>query len=339
MVKTEDISSIKISVTGGAGFIGANLIHKLVNQGFTVGTALDSFKPSYEGNWCNLRQEFLIPNIKIQVCDMLNEDAESLARKFDNSEIIIHLAAFPGIRQGEIKSYDYLVNNVLPTGLLLEACKINKDVKAILFASSSSVYGDLGQFGLSKEDDANGSQLKSNYAMTKWINEIQFKTWQSTLNIPIFGLRFFTVYGEWGRPDMAYSKFTNKILRGEPINIYGKDGGRRTMTHIDDATTQIIKLIRYLQFSNYDPNLGFELFNVGSDNSITALRMAELISQIANKKTIYNFKTRPIGDAIATSADLTKIYKYIGAFKTRDISESLESYVNWHKNYMNFFST
>ena len=115
-MKIQDVGSTKISVTGAAGFIGANLIQKLVNQGFTVGSALDSFKPSYGGNWCNLRQEFLIPNNKIEVCNLVEEDAKSLAKKFDNSEIVIHLAAFPGIRQGEIKSYEYLVNNVLSTG-------------------------------------------------------------------------------------------------------------------------------------------------------------------------------------------------------------------------------
>jgi UDP-glucuronate 4-epimerase len=336
-MKIQDTGSTKISVTGAAGFIGANLIQKLVNQGFTVGSALDSFKPSYGGNWCNLRQEFLIPNNKIEVCNLVEEDAKSLAKKFDNSEIVIHLAAFPGIRQGEIKSYEYLVNNVLSTGLLLEACKINKNIKAILFASSSSVYGDLGQFDSTKEEDADGSQLKSNYAMTKWINEIQFKTFQSTLNIPVFGLRFFTVYGEWGRPDMAYSMFTNKILKGEAINIYGKDGGRRTMTHVDDATTQIIELIKYLKSSNYNSSLGFELFNIGSANSITALEMAELISKIVNKKAIYNFESRPVGDSIATNADLTKINKYIGTFKTRNISEGLESYAEWHHNNIDLF--
>ena len=336
-MKIQDTGATKISLTGGAGFIGANLIQKLVNQGFTVGSVLDSFKPSYGGNWCNLRQEFLIPNNKIEVCNIVEENAKSLARKFDNSEIVIHLAAFPGIRQGEIKSYEYLVNNVLSAGLLLEACKINKNIKAILFASSSSVYGDLGQFDLTKEEDADGSQLKSNYAMTKWINEIQFKTFQSTLNIPVFGLRFFTVYGEWGRPDMAYSMFTNKILKGEAINIYGKDGGRRTMTHIDDATTQIIELVKYLKSSNYNSSLGFELFNIGSTNSITALGMAEMISKIVGKKAIYNFESRPVGDSIATNADLTKINKYIGTFKTRDISEGLESYANWHHNNINLF--
>ena len=336
-MKIQDAGSTKISVTGAAGFIGANLIQKLVNQGFTVGSALDSFKPSYGGNWCNLRQEFLIPNNKIEVCNLVEEDAKSLAKKFDNSEIVIHLAAFPGIRQGEIKSYEYLVNNVLSTGLLLEACKINKNIKAILFASSSSVYGDLGLFDSTKEEDADGSQLKSNYAMTKWINEIQFKTFQSTLKIPVFGLRFFTVYGEWGRPDMAYSMFTNKILKGEAINIYGKDGGRRTMTHVDDATTQIIELIKYLKSSNYNFSLGFELFNIGSTNSITALEMAELISKIVNKKAIYNFESRPVGDSIATNADLTKINKYIGTFKTRNISEGLESYAEWHHNNINLF--
>lgn len=337
-MKSNDISGIKISVTGAAGFIGANLIKKLVEDGLIIGSALDSFKPSYQGKWCNLRQKFLIPNEKIQVYDILDGDAESLAKKFGNSEIVIHLAAFPGIRQGEIKSYDYLVNNILSAGLLLEACKINKNVKAILFASSSSVYGDLGEFGSSKEEDANGSQLKSNYAMTKWINEIQFKTWQRILNIPIFGLRFFTVYGEWGRPDMAYSMFTHKILKGETIDIYGKDGGRRTMTHIDDVTAQIIGLIRYLKSSNYDSNLGFELFNIGSANSITALGLAEYISQIIDKKVIYNFEPRPIGDSVATSADLTKINKYIGHFDSRDISDGLQSYVKWHQNNVNFFA-
>ena len=337
-MKTEDNRNVKISVTGGAGFIGSHLTMELKAQDFTIESVIDSFKPSYKGEWCKLRQEFLIPNVTIIPCDILNETAESLARKFDNSDIIIHLAAFPGIRQGEIKSYNYLVNNVLSTGLIFEACKINKNIKAILFASSSSVYGDLGQIGPCKEGDANGSQLKSNYAMTKWINEIQFKTWQNTLNIPIFGLRFFTVYGEWGRPDMAYSMFTEKILRGEPINIYGKDGGRRTMTHINDATTQIIKLVKYLKSSNYDSNLGFEVFNIGSVNSITAIGMAELISKLVNKKAIYNFEPRPNGDAIATSADLTKINKYIGTFKMQDISESLERYVQWHQNNVNFFA-
>ena len=229
------------------------------------------------------------------------------------------------------------MNNVLSTGLLLEACKINKNIKAIFFASSSSVYGDLGQLDSTKEEDADGSQLKSNYAMTKWINEIQFKTFQSTLNIPVFGLRFFTVYGEWGRPDMAYSMFTNKILKGEAINIYGKDGGRRTMTHVDDATAQIIELIKYLKSSNYNSGLGFELFNIGSANSITALEMAELISKIVNKKAIYNFERRPIGDSIATNANLTKINKYIGTFKTRNISEGLESYAEWHHSNINLF--
>ena len=304
-MKIKDVNDTKISVTGGAGFIGAQLIRRLKNENFTIETALDSFKPSYEGDWCALRQKFL--------------------------------AAFPGIRQGEIESYNYLQNNVLSSGKIIEACKLNKNIKAILFASSSSVYGDEGFDGPCKEICANGMQLKSNYAMTKWINEIQFRTWQQKLKIPIFGLRFFTVFGEWGRPDMAYSKFTNSILNEKPVNIYGEDGGYRTMTHIDAAVTQIIGLIRYLKNSQFSANLGFETFNIGSPNSITALEMGDLISKIVHKKAVYSFVKRPSGDAIATSADLEKIKRYIGAFETRDIADDFKSYVDWHTKNLNLF--
>jgi UDP-glucuronate 4-epimerase len=326
-----------ISITGGAGFIGSSLIKKLVFEKFKIETALDSFKPSYNGNWCEIRQKYFIPEIKIQDCNILEESAASLANKFGNSSIVVHLAAFPGVRKGEQNSHNYLVNNVLSSSLVLEAVKLNKNIKAILFASSSSVYGDIGHFGPAKESDADGSQLKSSYSLTKWINESQFNYWQKSLQIPIFGLRFFTVFGEWGRPDMAYSLFTKNILEGNPVKIYGSDGGRRTMTHIDDAIELVLRLIRFLQNSNFDSKLGYKVFNIASTNSITAKQMADTIGRLIDKKVLYSFEDRPREDAITTYADLNKISSVVGSLQSRDVLIDLENYVKWHKEYAEYF--
>jgi UDP-glucuronate 4-epimerase len=327
-----NLKSLSITVTGAAGFIGSHLVKRLIGEKCVIECAVDSFNPSYDRNWCNYRQEILVPEIKIMRRDILEETPQSLAKKFGTSSVIIHLAAFPGVRKGEIESSNFLINNVNSVGQLIEAVKLNKNIKAIIFASSSSVYGDHGILGSSSENDARSVMLKSNYAMTKWINEIQFEFWQKKLDIPIFGLRFFTVFGNWGRPDMAYSKFTKNIMNGEPVTIFGKDGGSRTMTHIEDAVELVIRLTKLLKFSNFDKSLGYQVFNIASNNSITALDLSRIIGKSLGKEVFYNFKNRPTGDALATSANTTKINKYVGFIEKRDLYRDIVNYVSWHKD-------
>ena len=331
------LQNLTVSITGAAGFIGSNLVRKFINEGIKIDYALDSFKPSYKGRWCNLRQKEFIPEQKINRCNILEISPSKLAKKFGSTEIIIHLAAYPGIREGEKKSHEYLVNNVISSSLILEACKINRNIKAIIFASSSSIYGDQGLFAPCKESDTDTSQIKSNYAMTKLINEVQFSSWQRKLNIPIIGLRFFTVFGEWGRPDMAYSKFTNSILKGESVKIYGNDGGSRNMTHINDVTETIMRLINFLQSSNFSSEFGFQIFNVASTNSISALDLAGSIGSILNKEVNYEFIERPPGDAIATKADLTKISNLVGLPNPRNMQVDIANYTDWHRKHMKYF--
>ena len=329
---------INISVTGAAGFIGSHLVKRLILENFEVGFILDSFSPSYGGEWCNYRQKFLVPEVKIININLLEENANSLADKLGSTDILLHFAAFPGVRQGELEPHSFLNNNINSSSIVIDAARLNKNIKAIIFASSSSVYGDLGLTKPSKEIDANGSQIKSNYSMTKWINEIQFSFWQKKLDIPIIGLRFFTVFGQWGRPDMAYSTFTHGILNNEPISIFGVDGGRRAMTHVEDAVELVLRLIRLLKDSNFDPKIGFQSLNIASGNSISALEMAQIISSVSGKQANIVFSERPYGDSLATSADLTKINKFVKPLEKRDLTSDITDYVEWHMENKTLFS-
>jgi UDP-glucuronate 4-epimerase len=322
----------KIAVTGAAGFIGSHLIRNLVDLEFEKSLGIDSFSPIYGGNWCNLRQEHLIPDVKVLKTDLLDLSVIELAEALEDSEILIHLAAYPGVLEGETKKQEYLVNNVISSGKIIEACRLNKNLKAILFASSSSVYGDLALKGPCKEMDANGTQFKSHYAMTKWFNEVQFRSSQKELAIPVIGLRFFTVFGEWGRPDMAYGKFTESILRNEPLKIYGGSDGARNMTHIDDVIEIMIALINKLYSDNFSKKY-FDVFNIASRNYVSTLDIVETLGKILRIEPKIEFIDRPSGDAVITKADTTKIEYETSKLKSRNLFDDLQDYTNWHKEF------
>jgi UDP-glucuronate 4-epimerase len=322
----------KIAVTGASGFIGSHIVKNLHLLGLEPSLALDSFTPIYGGNWNNLRQKHLIPECRVLKSNLTVLNPSELAEALGETEVVIHLAAFPGILEGEQQPHIYLSNNVISASTVIEACRLNKNIKAILFASSSSVYGDLAVSGPCNEENANGRQVKSHYAMTKWINEIQFWKSQNDLEIPVIGLRFFTVFGEWGRPDMAYSKFTEKILKRKPIEIYGGNDGARTMTHIDDVIQMLFKIIENLNLSNYKMK-SYDVFNIASGNSVLTLQMVEILGDILGIEPIVQFIDRPQGDAIKTQADTSKIEFSTGTLQTRSLYSDLENYVRWHTKF------
>jgi UDP-glucuronate 4-epimerase len=297
---------ISISVTGAAGFIGSHLVKRFILENFKVGLILDSFSPSYGGEWCNYRQKFLVPEVKISNINLLEENANSLADKLGSTDILLHFAAFPGVRQGELESHRFLKNNVNSSSIVIDAARLNKNIKAIIFASSSSVYGDLGLTKPSKEIDANGSQIKSNYSMTKWINEIQFSFWQKKLNIPIIGLRFFTVFGQWGRPDMAYFKFTKSILENIPIQIYNYGLMKRDFTYIDDIVKGILAVLERIPTGSLQDCSPFNLFNIGHNKPVDLIYFIELLEQLTGKKAIKEYLPLQPGDVTETYADITE---------------------------------
>ena len=330
---------LRISITGAAGFIGSHLLKQLNDLGHYINWATDSFEPAYGGDWCKVRSNALNPTTEIEKNNLTELTSQEITDKIGNSDVVIHLAAYPGVRQGELKAEEYFYNNVISTNTILSACE-RSNVKLVLIASSSSIYGDQGLKLICDESVANPVDLKSNYSTTKYINEIQALRFSHKSKIPIVALRFFTVFGEFGRPDMAYSKFTNSLINNREIEIYGKDGGIRSMTYIVDAVEIISQLLRFFSKNNFTKPTGFIPLNIASNNKpITALRMAEILSMsLANEPKI-TFAERPMEDAKATRASLKKLSSIIGEIPSTDIVKALSNYAQWHKNNINLFDS
>jgi UDP-glucuronate 4-epimerase len=328
---------LRVSLTGAAGFIGSHLVKRLNDHGYYINWAADSFKPAYGGDWCKIRSDVLNPNIEIEKIDLTGVTSNELADRLGNSDVVVHLAAYPGVRQGEIEAEEYFYNNVVSTNSILSACEKSR-VKLVFIASSSSIYGDRGLNVKCDESIANPIDLKSNYSMTKYINEIQAMRFTHKTSIPIVALRFFTVFGEIGRPDMAYSKFTSSMINNKELEIYGKDGGVRSMTYIEDAVEIMHKLIQVFSESNFTKYDGLTSLNIASNNQpITAIRMVEILSKALESQPKIIFSERPNEDAVATRASLNNLSSIIGKIPSTNIDKALTNYAKWHKENIDLF--
>jgi UDP-glucuronate 4-epimerase len=328
---------IRVSLTGAAGFIGSHLAKRLSDHGYYINWAGDSFKPAYGGDWGKIRSDLLNPNIEIEEVNLTDITSNELSDRLGNSDVVIHLAAYPGVRQGEIKTEEYFYNNVISTNTILSACEKSR-VKLVFIASSSSIYGDRGLNLSCDESIANPIDLKSNYSMTKYINEIQALRFSHKKSIPIVALRFFTVFGELGRPDMAYSKFTSLMINNKELEIYGKDGGVRSMTYIEDAVEIIHKLIQVFSENNFTKFIGLTSLNIASNNQpITAMRMVEILSNALETQPKIVFSERPNEDAVATRASLSNLSSIIGEIPSTNIDKALTNYAKWHKENIDLF--
>lgn len=316
----------KIVITGAAGFIGMHLCEEFIKEGFEV-IGIDNLIPSYGGDWATIRKDYLrrIHGLEINVLDLseisnLNVITE-LARE---SRAIIHLAAWPGVRYGQSNPFEYGRNNLNAFNNILEVVKITKPNK-FLFASSSSIYGDLGSFGPVKEEQATGLNLKSYYAATKWANETLAMQHQKISAVPSMALRFFTVFGEYGRPDMAYWKFLNNTLTGQAIELFGNNGGSRNYTYVKDTT----KIISRLLDSKVE---GYEAVNVTCGNPMETIAMVEIMSDLVEKLPEVISSQRPDVDVEKTWADLSKVESLIGKMNATPPQDALSNFVNWYTN-------
>jgi UDP-glucuronate 4-epimerase len=321
---------IKIAITGAVGFIGSHMIRHFLDIGFDVVCAIDSFSPAYDSRWCDLRKQYLIPEVNVINLNLCETSPEYISKILNEATFVVHLAAFAGVRQGEENVEPYLINNVISTSNILKAVKLSNTVKTVFFASSSSIYGDLGLRGPCAEDQADGSHLKSNYALTKWINEVQAINFSKLQQVNTVALRFFTVFGEWGRPDMAYFKFCEMIKNNLPITIYGENGGLRNMTYIGDVTKMVSEMI--LAFNSLPNQNGdrYHTFNIATGKPISALNMAQIISNEMNIPLKFINMQRPLVDAESTYADISKLKNLIGDFQGTSIEFNLKKYVDWY---------
>lgn len=318
---------MRVCITGAAGFIGAHLAQSLVKHGHTINWAVDSFAPAYGGAWCQGRIASLIPSVQVERHDLIDVSPDALAERIHDADVVIHLAAFAGVRQGELQPHHYMSNNVLSTSAVLSASMLARP-RAVLIASSSSVYGDLGTYGACSEEMATGLQPKSHYALTKWINELQLRDFSRMSGIRAIALRFFTVYGAWGRPDMAYTNFYRSLVKAEEIALYGETGGTRNFTHVSD-TSEIVRRIAENVVHDSQGFKGVAALNVAAGQPITTFQFLQTLARVVGTPARITHIQRPVVDANATFADTTQLEALIGKVDPKSLDEGLSEFAEW----------
>ena len=317
----------KILVTGAAGFIGFSVCKKLLDLGLEV-YGLDNLNEYYDPRLKLARLEFLtkknMPFSKIDLAD--TNGLKNLFNSF-KPNIVINLAAQAGVRYSLINPRVYAKSNINGFLEILEYCRFNPKTK-LVYASSSSVYGGNRKIPFSVTDDV--SHPVSLYAATKRANELMAESYSKLFSLKIIGLRFFTVYGPWGRPDMAIWQFTDAIIKNKPINVFHKGILKRDFTYIDD----IIKGIRSsLFYNNNSKNSYHKLYNLGNNKPESVNKIVTIIEKLLNKKAKKRFLPMQLGDVKNTFADIKQSKKHLGFNPNTNIEKGLESFIAWFKSY------
>ena len=334
---------MKVLITGAAGFIGFHLIKVLLKNEsldedyFVVG--IDNLNDYYD---VGLKQERLqilseLPAAKafnfIEL-DLADRNAMSALFSKYSFDIVINLGAQAGVRYSIENPHAYIDSNVVGFMNILEGCRHTK-VKHLIYASSSSVYGMNVQQPFSTKDNVDFPI--SLYAATKKSNELMAHSYSHLYNIPTTGLRFFTVYGPYGRPDMAYFSFTKKILAGEPINVFNNGIMQRDFTYIDDITQGVMRIIEKPPSPQTSPittaNAPYKLYNIGNNQPITLRRFITAIESACGKKAKENLLPMQAGDVPITYADIDELVKDISFRPKTNIEEGIEKFVNWYRAY------
>ena len=332
---------MKILVTGAAGFIGFHLAKKLCDSDWNV-IGLDNLNSYYDVKLKNDRLNQLLPysNFKFYKLDLIEREAIKKLFKEEKFDYVVNLAAQAGVRYSLENPYSYIDSNLSGFLNILEGCRHNP-VKHLIYASSSSVYGANTKMPFSVHD--NVDHPVSLYAATKKANELMAHTYSNLYKIPTTGLRFFTVYGPWGRPDMALFIFTKNIAEGKPIDVYNNGKMRRDFTFIDDIVDGIIKLIPSISESNpnwngHEPDSAtsfapYKLFTIGNNQPVELLRFIEVIEDKLGKKAIKNFLPIQPGDVPATYADVDDLVNTVGFKPNTPIEDGVSKFVEWFKDY------
>lgn len=330
-----------ILITGTAGFIGFHLAKRLLSEGFEV-IGYDSINDYYDVSLKETRNRMLHEFDKFTFYKGLLEDQEAVNKVFENHTIhaVVNLAAQAGVRYSLTNPHAYLNSNLSGFLNILEACR-HHEVKHLLYASSSSVYGANTNMPFSVSD--NVDHPVSLYAASKKANELMAHTYSSSFGLPTTGLRFFTVYGPWGRPDMALFLFTKAMLANQPIDVYNHGKMRRDFTYIDDIVEGIYRLIGHVPTANDswnsdapDPATSFcpySIFNIGNNNPVELLSFIEALEEALGKKAEKNFMPIQTGDVPATYADVRALEEAVGYKPDTSVKEGISNFVNWYKEY------
>ena len=327
----------KTLVTGAAGFIGFHTALRLLEQGEDV-VGIDNMNAYYDVKLKEARLALLEakPNFTFY-CIPIDDHAE-IDKVFEkeNFDTVINLAAQVGVRSPPSEFHRYVTSNLVGFSNILDSCRIHK-IQHLVYASSSSVYGDLAEPPFRVQDAADRPQ--SLYAATKRANELMAYSYSHQYQLPTTGLRFFTVYGPWGRPDMAVYSFTDKIESGQTIEVYGEGEITRDFTYVDDIVEAIIKIVEkppHSQINNLrsmNSKTPSQIFNVGSGRPISVNRLVSLLEDSLDKKAVIRFRPRPAEDMQITHADIQGLESMIGPLQSTQIEDGIAQFVTWYRAY------
>ena len=317
---------MRVLVTGTSGFIGFHLSKRLLDEGYEV-HGIDSMNGYYSTKIKYDRLSILekYNNFGFSEIDTCNRDDLNVVFAIHKFDIVIHLAAQPGVRYSMEVPYKYAESNLMGFLNILEVCRQHHCNKFI-YASSSSVYGNRedGPFSETSCTD----EPESLYAATKRADELIAFTYARQFGIKSIGLRFFSVYGPWGRPDMAYFTFTQKILKGHPIPVFNKGEMARDFTYIDDIITGIVQLLKRI-----DDMPDYKIYNLGNNHPIKIMEFINVLEDAIGRKAILDFLPMQAGDVVYTCADITNASNDFGFKPITDIRTGLKSFVDWYKGY------
>lgn len=331
----------KIIVTGAAGFIGFHLTKRLLSEGFEV-LGLDNMNDYYDVRLKEDRLTRLDPIDHFKFCLLDLADRESMEKLFrkENPCIVVHLAAQAGVRYSIKNPHAYIDSNLVGFMNVLEGCRHNA-VKHLVYASSSSVYGANTSLPFSVHH--NVDHPVSFYAATKKANELMAHAYAALYKLPCTGLRFFTVYGPWGRPDMALFRFTEAILEGRPIDVFNNGNMRRDFTYIDDIIEGVVRVMSNIPTGHPtwsgkkpDPATSFapyRIYNIGNNQPVELLDFIAVLENHLGRKAQMRFLPMQPGDVPETYADVDDLVSDVGFKPSTPIEKGLGRFVDWYKDY------
>lgn len=331
---------MKVLITGTAGFIGSHLAKKLLDENFEV-VGIDNINDYYDVNLKRDRLYYLLDNkIKTYEIDLENNEAVEKVFADEKPEIVINLAAQAGVRYSLENPYAYINSNINGFMSILESCR-KFDVENLIYASSSSVYGANTSKPFATSD--NIDHPLSLYAATKKANELMAHTYSHLYGLPTIGLRFFTVYGPWGRPDMALFKFTKSIIEDDAIDVYNHGEMMRDFTYVDDIVESIYRLTKKPAKPNPnwsglspDPsssNAPYKVYNIGNNSPVRLMEFIEAIENKIGKTAKKNYMDLQPGDVPETYANVEDLYRDINFRPSTKIQDGVNKFVDWYIDY------
>ena len=332
---------MKVLLTGAAGFIGMHVTEYLLKRGDTV-LGVDNLNSYYEVSLKHARLARLEKYEKFKFIKVNIEDKKDFFEIFNSfsPDRVVHLAAQAGVRYSISNPDAYIESNICGTMNVLESCR-TVGVEHLVYASSSSVYGGNESLPFSEHDSVD--HPVSLYAASKKANELMAHTYSHLYSLPTTGLRFFTVYGPWGRPDMALFLFTKAIIKGEPIQVFNDGNMIRDFTFIDDIVESLVRVLDKSASPdhNFDPNnpnpstskAPYRVFNIGNSNPIQLMTYIETIENALGTKAIKEFKPMQPGDVPVTSADTSALEEWVNFKPNTSVTEGIGEFVNWYLEY------